>query len=111
MPIALAALPAHAPRSMDNVADSLYHDAINTEKTQGETQRHENGGRQPLQGWRPPPRAALLVAEGLDLGELGLRQLARSVALGDLCALHLLADALDDLRVGEGRHVADVGEV
>src|SRR5271165_2287032 len=52
--------------------------------------------------WRPAVYGvSLLVAEGLDLGELGLAQLARDLALGDLGALHLLPDLLHDLGVGE----------
>src|SRR5262249_20137790 len=45
------------------------------------------------------------------LGEFGLTELARDLALGDLGALHLVPDLLHDLRVGERGDVAGVGEV
>jgi len=53
----------------------------------------------------------LLVAEGLNLSQLGLRQFARRFALGDLRPLHMLPDALDYLGVGQRRDIAHVGEV
>jgi hypothetical protein len=64
-------------------------------------------------GWRPVAArlVQLFVAEGLDLGELGLGQLARGVALGDLRLLDVVPDAVNHLGVGQRSDVADLGEV
>jgi hypothetical protein len=51
----------------------------------------------------------LLAAELLDLLEFGLGPIPRHVVLGDLRALHMVADVLDDLGVGQGGDVPDVG--
>ena len=53
----------------------------------------------------------LFAAVLLDLLELGLCQLARHVVAGDLGALHVVPDVFDDLGVGQGGHVPDIGDV
>ena len=61
-------------------------------------------------GFRPMT-LGLLLAEPPDLLELGFGQLTRHVIVGDLGALHVVPDVLDDLGVGQGGDIADVGEV
>src|SRR5262249_60395766 len=65
---------------------------------------------------RRPDRAGnaapgLLAPELLDLLKFGLGELAGHVVPGDLLALHVVADVVDDLGVGQSGDVADVGGV
>src|SRR5262245_20258967 len=61
--------------------------------------RHLTGGR------------SLDLAKGLDLGFLLGRKRARRLALGNLLALYLVPDLVDDFRIRQRCHVADIREV
>src|SRR5215472_9860086 len=61
-----------------------------------------------------PAARAIAVVLGAELGDLlhlGLAQLARQLALGNLRALHVVPYPLDHLGVGKRRDVADIREV
>src|SRR5215469_14937675 len=81
------------------------------------------GGRARIPGGQAPGPAlvaacpscwscfCLFAAVFLDLLEFGLGELAWHVVAGDLGTLHVVPYVLDDLGVGQGGDVPDVGEV